>query len=116
MLDAEAGDEDHEREEDAEDFYIDADEPVFTSGVVARLLDIPVWVLKQLDAEGIVSPPRKEGCSRRYSKRHLKKLEHVWHYISVRKVKISGLKVILEMEEKIERLESKGKADEESGE
>ncbi len=101
---------------DDEEFYIDADEPVFTSSVVVRLLDIPVWVLKQLDSEGIVSPPRKEGSARRYSKRHLKKLEHVWHYMSERRVKISGLKVILEMEEKIERLESKEKPDEESGE
>lgn len=64
-----------ERYED-EEFGIDKDEPVFTSGVVSKLLKIPVWVLKQLDKEGIVSPPREVGRFRLYSQRELKKLKH----------------------------------------
>ncbi len=81
------------------EFFISADEPVFTSGVVCELLSVPIWVLKQLDSEGIVSPPRKhENQSRLYSKRELKKLDHVWYLMSKRKVKVDGIKVILEME------------------
>lgn len=82
-----------------QEFQIGPDEPLYTSGVVSRLLDIPVWVLKQLDREGIVSPPREEGRSRLYSKRELKKLEHVWYLMKERNVKVDGVKVILEMEE-----------------
>lgn len=81
-----------------QEFQIGFDEPLYSSGVVNRLLDIPVWILKQLDREGIVSPPREEGHSRLYSKRELKKLEQVWHLMKDRNVKIDGVKVILEME------------------
>ena len=87
-----------------EDFEFDMDEPVFTTGVVTRLLGVPVWVLKQLDREEVVSPPRRrEGCSRLYSKRDMIVLQKVWHYIKVKKVKVQGVKVILEMEGKIYR-------------
>lgn len=82
-----------------QEFFISPDEPVFTSGVVCKLLEIPIWILKQLDREGIVSPPRQsEGQSRLYSKRELKKLDRVWHLMNERKVKVHGIKVILEME------------------
>lgn len=86
--------------EDFEEFYISLDEPVFTTGVVCRLLTIPIWVLKQLDSKGIVSPPRKsEGLSRLYSKRELKLLDRIWYLMNERKVKVDGIQVILEMEE-----------------
>lgn len=98
--------EDMTKDENFEEYYIHPDEPVFTSGVVCRLLKMPVWVLKQLDAENIVKPHRREKCSRMYSKRELKKLDRIWHYMNVMQVKIKGVKVILEMETKIERLES----------
>jgi DNA-binding transcriptional MerR regulator len=86
-----------------DEFYIDMDEPVYTSGVVERLLDIPVWVLKQLDKEGIVSPARRKKSSfRLYSKRELDYLAHCWEYISEKGVKVKGLKIILEMEERLD--------------
>ena len=82
------------------EFEIEPDEPVFTTGVVCRLLDIPVWVLKQLDKEGIVSPPRKsDGAARLYSKIELKKIHHCWFYLKEHGVKVNGLKIILQMEE-----------------
>ena len=89
------------REEPIEfvEFEIDIDEPVFTTGVIQKLLDMPIWVIKQLDKEGIVSPVRKsKERSRLYSKRELKKLAHCWEYMSEKGVKVQGLKIILEME------------------
>lgn len=80
-----------------EEFFIDIDEPIYTSGVVSRLLSIPVWVLKRLDSEKIVSPPRDEGKSRLYSKRELKKVEYIWKLMSEKNVNIAGIKVIIEM-------------------
>ncbi len=86
------------------EFEIDIDEPIFTTGVIQRLLDMPVWVIKQLDREGVVTPNRKgKLTSRLYSKRELKKLAHCWEYIDKKGVKIKGLKVILELEEKIDK-------------
>lgn len=86
--------------DDDEDMIIDIDEPVFTTGVICRLLDMPVWVLKQLDRAEIVSPPRKkEGQARLYSTRELKMVKHCWYYMNEHGVKINGLRVILRMEE-----------------
>ncbi len=79
---------------------IGPDVPIYTTGVVCSVLNIPVWVLKQLDKAGIVSPPRDTTqSSRLYSKRELKKVQHCWFYMNKHKVKISGLKVILKMED-----------------
>jgi hypothetical protein len=85
--------------EEFEEFFIAVDEPIYTTGVVCKLLTIPIWVLKQLDSAGIVSPPRQAtGQSRLYSKRELKKLDQVWYLMNERNVKVDGIKVILEME------------------
>jgi DNA-binding transcriptional MerR regulator len=78
---------------------IEHTEPVFTSGVISRLLEIPVWVLKQLDREKLVSPTRKKGKVRLYSQEELNKLNHIWYLMKERHVKVDGVKVILEMEE-----------------
>ncbi len=87
------------RIEEFEEFFIAVDEPIYTTGVVCKLLTIPIWVLKQLDSAGIVSPPRQAaGQSRLYSKRELKKLDRVWYLMNERSVKVDGIKVILEME------------------
>lgn len=89
------------RESAHEPFELSADEPIMTSGVVSRLLGIPVWVLKQLDREKVVSPPRKKSAaSRLYSQKEVKQLKKVWYYMSVRHVNVNGVKVVLEMEKK----------------
>jgi len=83
------------------EFEIDDEEPVYTSGVVCTLLEIPVWVLKQLDRGNIVSPYRRGGKSRLYSKKDLVKLKYVWYLMEIKEVNVSGVRVILEIEEKI---------------
>lgn len=81
-------------------YNIDENEPILTSGVVCRLLKIPVWILKELDREKVVSPTRKRGCSRLYSRRELTVLRHVWYYMNEKKVNVNGIKIILELERK----------------
>jgi DNA-binding transcriptional MerR regulator len=87
------------------EFTIDIDEPIYTTGVIQKLLKIPIWVIKQLDKEGVVRPPRKiKSSSRLYSKKELKKLAHCWNYMKKYGVKIKGLKVILKMEDQKRRV------------
>lgn len=81
-----------------ENVEIAPDEPVFPTGVVCRLIKMPLWVVKELDAEGIVSPPRKRGGDRLYSRRDLNRLHHVWHLMRKRQVTIGHLRVVLEIE------------------
>ena len=90
--DREAGTKRHGRE-----FKLSPDEPVFTSGVVSRLLEIPVWVLKQLDREEVVRPARKKGCSRLYSHHELETLGKVWYYMKEERVNVRGVKVIMKI-------------------
>ena len=78
---------------------IPVDEPIYTSGVVCRLLGIPVWILKQLDREKLVSPTRQRGGGRLYSALELKRLGYLWFLIDKRGVNVQGLRVILEMKE-----------------
>ncbi|HNW40074.1 MAG TPA: MerR family transcriptional regulator [Candidatus Omnitrophota bacterium] len=70
-------------------------EPVYVISVVCKLVDIPVWTLRQLDKAGVVRPKRVGKKNRLYSLKDLKRLEYV-HYLMVRKrVNIAGLKIIL---------------------
>lgn len=77
---------------------IELDEPVFPTGVVCRLIKMPLWVLKELDSEGIVSPQRKRGADRLYSQLDLNRLNHVWNLMQRRRVTIGHLRVVLEIE------------------
>ena len=88
--------------DDIEEFSFEPHEPVFTTTVVARLVQIPVWVLKRLDRAGVVSPDREIGKARLYSHLEVRKIKRVWYLMETRKVTINGVKVILEMEEKYE--------------
>ena len=76
-------------------FRIAPEEPVYVISVVCKLVNIPIWTLRQLDKAGVVRPRRIGKKNRLYSLKDLKKLEYV-HYLMVRKrVNIHGLKVIL---------------------
>ena len=85
------------KDKDFIEVSIDSDEPIYTTGVISKLLSVPHHVLKQLDQEGVVKPKRKKGKIRLYSKRELKKIQECWEYINKKKVNIPGLKVILNM-------------------
>ncbi len=82
------------------DVELNPDEPVFIIGVVSRMLDIPVWTLRKLDEMGVVSPQRIGKCTRCYSKEQIKVLNYVHYLMAEKGVNISGIKVILTIEEK----------------
>ncbi|MFA5005753.1 MAG: MerR family transcriptional regulator [Candidatus Omnitrophota bacterium] len=70
-------------------------EPVYIIGVVCKLLDIPIWTLRQLDKAGIVRPKRMGKKSRLYSMQDIKRLEYVYYLMQVKHVNIHGIKFIL---------------------
>jgi MerR family transcriptional regulator/heat shock protein HspR len=77
------------------DIYISPDEPVYVISVVSKLLDMPVWTLRQLDKVGIVCPKRIGKKSRLYSLKDVKKLEYVHYLMEDKRVNIHGIKIIL---------------------
>lgn len=71
------------------------DEPVYVISVVCKLVDIPIWTLRQLDKAGVVRPKRLGKKNRLYSLKDLKKLEYVHYLMEEKRVNIHGLKIIL---------------------
>lgn len=84
------------------DIHISPDEPVYVISVASKLVDLPVWTLRQLDKAGVVSPKRIGKKSRLYSLRDIKKLEYVHYLLEEKGVNVSGVKIIIEMEYKEE--------------
>jgi MerR family transcriptional regulator/heat shock protein HspR len=82
------------------DIQISPDEPVYVISVVSKLVDLPVWTLRQLDKAGVVRPKRIGKKSRLYSLKDIKKLEYVHYLMEQRRVNISGIRIILELEKK----------------
>ncbi|TRZ96138.1 MerR family transcriptional regulator [bacterium] len=82
------------------DIYISPDEPVYVISVTSKLVDLPVWTLRQLDKKGVVCPKRIGKKSRLYSLKDIKKLEYIHYLMEDKDVNISGIKIILELEHK----------------
>jgi len=77
---------------------ISPEEPVYVIGVVCRLVNIPVWTLRQLDKAGVVRPKRIGRKNRLYSLKDLKRLEYVHYLMEKKRVNIHGVKIILKKE------------------
>jgi len=71
------------------------EEPVYVISVVCKLVNIPVWTLRQLDKAGVVKPKRLGKKNRLYSLNDLKKLEYAHYLMEEKRVNIHGLKIIL---------------------
>ncbi len=80
------------------DIQISPDEPVYVISVTSRLVDLPVWTLRQLDKAGIVCPKRIGKKSRLYCLKDVKRLEYIHYLMEEKQVNIRGIKVILEIE------------------
>ncbi len=81
------------------DIYISPDEPVYVISVVSKLVDMPVWTLRQLDKAGVVRPKRIGKKNRFYSLKDVKRLEYVHYLMEEKRVNIHGIKIILKSEE-----------------
>ena len=82
------------------DIHISPDEPVYVISVVSKLVDLPIWTLRQLDKAGVVCPKRIGKKSRLYSLKEIKKLEYVHYLMEEKRVNVHGIKIIIEMEAK----------------
>ena len=80
------------------DVEINPSEPLFIISVVSELVHIPIWTLRKLDEKGIVCPERIGKKTRCYSKQQIKTLNYIRYLLFVKKVNISGIRIILKME------------------
>ncbi|MFA5350970.1 MAG: MerR family transcriptional regulator, partial [Candidatus Omnitrophota bacterium] len=81
------------------DIQISQDEPVYVISVASKLVDLPVWTLRQLDKAGVVQPKRIGKKCRLYSLKDIRRLEYVHYLMEEKRVNIHGIKLIIEKEE-----------------
>jgi MerR family transcriptional regulator, heat shock protein HspR len=86
------------RSKQQSDFTIHPDAPLFVIGIVSVITQVPIWTLRRLDEMGVVSPKRINKKIRCYSHSQVKEIVYIHHLMEERKVNISGIKVILELE------------------
>ena len=79
------------------DVKIHPENPVYVISVVSELVEIPIWTLRKLDDMGVVKPKRIGKKTRCYSHIQVRKLSYIHYLMEVKKVNISGIKVILEL-------------------
>lgn len=78
-----------------------SDEPVYIISIAAKLAGLPCWTLRALDQEGLVVPLRTEKNRRLYSDNDITKLEYIRFLTEEKGVNFAGVKLILEMEDKL---------------
>lgn len=79
---------------------INPDDALFVIGIVSGLTGLPIWTLRRIDDMGLVSPKRINKKIRCYTHRQINKLVYIHYLMEERHVNISGIKVILELEQK----------------
>ena len=74
------------------------DEPVYTIGVVARLLRISPQTLRQFEREGLVAPSRTDNNMRLYSQNELVILRRICKLVKEEGVNLAGVRAVLRIE------------------
>jgi MerR family transcriptional regulator, heat shock protein HspR len=93
-----------EAEEAADAFRVDddLDAPVYVISVAADLADLHPQTLRAYEREGLLTPARTEGGTRRYSQRDVERLRFIRRLTQDEGLNLAGVKVVLELGEKLE--------------
>ncbi len=81
------------------------DEPCYTIGVVARMVDLHPQTIRNYEELGLVVPRRTEGNRRLYSPAEVERLRKINRLTQELGVNLAGVEVILHMTEQIESLQ-----------
>lgn len=88
-----------------EDRLADDGKPVFSIGVVAELLDLPVQSVRRYDDESVVSPSRTDGGQRRYSRNDVVRLARA-RDLADDGITTTGIRRILDLEDRLDAAEA----------
>ena len=78
------------------------DAPVYVISVAAELADLHPQTLRAYEREGLITPARTEGGTRRYSRRDVDRLRFIRTLTQDEGLNLAGVRVVLEMGEKLE--------------
>jgi MerR family transcriptional regulator, heat shock protein HspR len=80
----------------------DEDAPVYVISVAAELADLHPQTLRAYEREGLLTPARTEGGTRRYSHRDVERLRLIKTLTTDEGLNLAGVRVVLELGEKLE--------------
>ncbi len=80
----------------------DEDTPVYVISVAADLADLHPQTLRAYEREGLLSPARTEGGTRRYSRRDVERLRFIRTLTQDQGLNLAGVRVVLDLGEKLE--------------
>lgn len=80
----------------------DGDAPVYVISVAAELADLHPQTLRAYEREGLLTPARTEGGTRRYSRRDVERLRFIRTLTQDEGLNLAGVRVVLDLGEKLE--------------
>ncbi len=80
-------------------------EPVYLISEVSTILNIHPQTLRQYEREGLVTPSRTSGKIRLYSQEDIDYIKYILMLTREQGINIAGVSRILELEDKIKKLE-----------
>jgi len=80
----------------------DEDTPVYVISVAAQLSGLHPQTLRAYEREGLLSPARTEGGTRRYSRRDVERLRFIRALTQDEGLNLAGVRVVLDLGEKLE--------------
>lgn len=87
---------------DAYDVDGDVDTPVYVISVAAELAGLHPQTLRAYEREGLLTPARTQGGTRRYSERDIERLRFIRTLTQDQGLNIAGVRVVLDLGEKLE--------------
>ncbi|MBY5161203.1 heat shock protein transcriptional repressor HspR [Salsipaludibacter albus] len=87
----------------------DYDEPVFVISVAAELADMHPQTLRSYEREGLIEPARTAGNTRRYAQRDIDRLRFIRHLTQDEGLNLAGVRVVLDLGEKLEEARRKNR-------
>ncbi|MFU8840528.1 MAG: heat shock protein transcriptional repressor HspR [Nitriliruptoraceae bacterium] len=80
----------------------DGDAPVYVISVAAELAGLHPQTLRAYEREGLLTPARTEGGTRRYSMRDVERLRFIRTLTQDEGLNLAGVRIVLELGEKLE--------------
>lgn len=90
---------------------VDRDEPLYMIGVAARLCELHPQTLRMYERLGLVRPARISSKNRMYSPADIERLRQIQRLTQDLGVNLAGVEVILDLLDKIEKLQEHMKSE-----
>ena len=83
----------------------EADEPLYTMAVAARLTGMHPQTLRKYERAGLLRPARQSGNQRLYSHADVTRLRRIRYLVEERGLNVAGLEMTLSMVDRLQQLE-----------